>query len=79
LTVKIGCGEPTLCRLFINEINDEKYESTLILNPHITETQLLKTILSELGEEGCGRNPSGLVKRVNDVPFDRIQRWKTSS
>tara|TARA_B100000963_G_C22512880_1_gene619224 strand:- start:182 stop:334 length:153 start_codon:yes stop_codon:yes gene_type:complete len=50
LTVKIGCRKPTLCRLFINEIDDEKYESALILNPRITETQLLKTILSELGE-----------------------------
>ena len=49
LTGEVGCGKTTLCRHFINEIDEEKYESALILNPRITETQLLKTILSELG------------------------------
>lgn len=76
LTGEVGCGKTTLCRHFINEIDDEKYESALILNPRITETQLLKTILSELGEEGSSRSRSGLVKQVNDVLLDRIQRGK---
>ena len=66
----------TFCRHCINEIDDEKYESALILNPRITETQLLKTILSELGEEGSSRSRSGLVKQVNDVLLDRIQQGK---
>ena len=76
LTGEVGCGKTTLCRHFINEIDEEKYESALILNPRITETQLLKTILSELGEEGKSRSRSGLVKQVNDVLLDRIQQGK---
>ena len=76
LTGEVGCGKTTLCRHFINEIDDEKYESALILNPRITETQLLKTILSVLGEEGSSRSRSGLVKQVSDVLLDRIQRGK---
>lgn len=76
LTGEVGCGKTALCRHFINEIDDEKYESALILNPRITETQLLKTILSELGEEGSSRSRSGLVKQVNDVLLDRIQQGK---
>ena len=61
---------------FHNEIDEEKYESALILNPRITETQLLRTILSELGEAGKSRSRSGLVKQVNDVLLDRIQQGK---
>ena len=76
LTGEVGCGKTTLCRHFINEIDEEKYESALILNPRITETQLLKTILSELGEAGKSRSRSGLVKQVNDVLLDRIQQGK---
>ena len=76
LTGEVGCGKTTLCRHFINEIDEEKYESALILNPRITETQLLKTILSELGETGKSRSRSGLVKQVNDVLLDRIQQGK---
>lgn len=76
LTGEVGCGKTTLCRHFINEIDEEKYESALILNPRITETQLLKTILSELGEEGKSRSRSGLVKQVNDILLDRIQKGK---
>ena len=76
LTGEVGCGKTALCRHFINEIDDEKYGSTLILNLRITETQLLKKILSELGEEGSSRSRSGLVKQVNDVLLDRIQQGK---
>jgi general secretion pathway protein A len=76
LTGEVGCGKTTLCRHFINEIDEEKYESALILNPRITETQLLKTILTELGEEGASRSRSGLVKQVNDVLLERIQQGK---
>ncbi|MGY8696347.1 MAG: hypothetical protein ACKVGW_19385, partial [Verrucomicrobiia bacterium] len=42
----------------------------------ITETQLLKTILTELGEEGSSRSRSGLVKQVNDILLDKIQQGK---
>lgn len=76
LTGEVGCGKTTLCRHFINEIDDEKYEGALILNPRITETQLLKTILTELGEEGSSRSRSGLVKQVNDILLDKIQQGK---
>lgn len=76
LTGEVGCGKTTLCRHFINEIDEEKYDVALILNPRITETQLLKTILSELGEEGKSRSKHGLVQQVNEVLLDRIQQGK---
>ena len=77
LTGEVGCGKTTLCRHFINEIDDEKYETALILNPRITETQLLKTILTELREGGTmSRSRSGLVQQVNNLLLDRIEKGK---
>jgi len=76
LTGEVGCGKTTLCRHFINEIDEEKFDVALILNPRITETQLLKTILTELGVEGKSRSRAGLVEQVNTVLLERIQRGK---
>lgn len=76
LTGEVGCGKTTLCRHFINEIDEDKYETALILNPRITETQLLNTILTELGEESTTSNKNGLVQQVNDALLKRIQQGK---
>ena len=76
LTGEVGCGKTTLCRHFINEIDEQKYDVALILNPRITETQLLKTILTELGEEGRSRSRNGLVQQVNEVLLERISQGK---
>jgi len=76
LTGEVGCGKTTLCRHFINEIDEEKFDIALILNPRITETQLLKTILSELGVDGKSRSRHGLVQQVNQVLLERIEQGK---
>ncbi|MCH6257760.1 AAA family ATPase [Puniceicoccaceae bacterium K14] len=76
LTGEVGCGKTTLCRHFIDEIDEEKYETALILNPRITETQLLTTILAELGEPSEGANKNNLVQQVNDALLKRIQQGK---
>jgi general secretion pathway protein A len=46
----------------------------LILNPRITETQMLRAILTELGETKMGRNPHDLVAQMNRVLLDRIHQ-----
>ncbi len=50
LTGEVGCGKTTLCRKLLNDIDTNRYETALILNPRLSETQLLKAILMELGE-----------------------------
>lgn len=76
LTGEVGCGKTTLCRHFINEIDEEKYDVALILNPRITETQLLKTVLTELGEDTSSRSRNGLIEQVNRVLLERISQGK---
>lgn len=76
LTGEVGCGKTTLCRKLLNELDPERYETALILNPRLSETQLLKAILTELGEESKSRSRADLLQLLNNVLLDRIHANK---
>ncbi len=69
---EVGCGKTTLCRRFLNELDAARYDTALILNPRVTETQMLKAILTELGESKLGRSQNDLVAQMNRVLLERI-------
>ncbi|MEX2044775.1 MAG: AAA family ATPase [Opitutus sp.] len=73
---EVGCGKTTLCRRFLNELDHSRFDSALILNPRITETQMLKAILTELGETKLARSQNDLVAQVNRVLLERISRGR---
>ena len=73
---EVGCGKTTLCRRFLNELDPARYDTALILNPRVTETQMLKAILTELGETKLGRSQNDLVAQMNRVLLDRIERGR---
>src|SRR5688572_6488383 len=72
LVGEVACGKTTLCRRFLNELDPARYDTALILNPRITETQMLKAILTELGETRLAKNQHDLVGQMNYVLLDRI-------
>jgi general secretion pathway protein A len=73
---EVGCGKTTLCRRFLNELDPAHFVTALILNPRVTETQMLKAILTELGETKLARSPSDLVAQMNRVLLERIARGR---
>jgi general secretion pathway protein A len=50
ITGEVGAGKTTICRAILAELGPA-YRTALILNPLVTSTQLMRTILSELGLE----------------------------
>ncbi len=48
ITGEVGAGKTTLCRALLRELGD-KYNTALILNPVLSETQLLRAIAEEFG------------------------------
>ena len=76
LVGEVGCGKTTLCRRFLNELDPAHYDTALILNPRVTETQMLKAILTELGETKLARSQNDLVAQMNRVLLDRIERGR---
>jgi general secretion pathway protein A len=76
LVGEVGCGKTTLCRRFLNEINHERFDTALILNPRVSETEMLKAILTELGETPTASSQNDLVAQVNHVLLERIHRGR---
>jgi len=70
---EVGCGKTTLCRRFLNELDPERFDTALILNPRINENQMLRAILHELGEETTADNPHDLVLQMNRALLSRIE------
>jgi len=48
LTGEVGSGKTTICRALLDHL-DPRFKTALILNPCMTVTQLLRTIVTELG------------------------------
>ena len=76
LVGEVGCGKTTLCRRFLNELDNGRFDTALILNPRVTETQMLKAILTELGETKLARSQVDLVAQINRVLLERIEHGK---
>lgn len=77
LTGEVGCGKTTLCRALLTELeDDETHETVLILNPRVSEQQLIAAILRELGESVPRRSKADMTGRLNDALIRRIEAGK---
>jgi general secretion pathway protein A len=76
LVGEVGCGKTTLCRRFLNEIDTNRFDTALILNPRVNETQMLKAILTELGETKLARGQSDLISQMHRLLLDRVNRGR---
>ena len=56
----VGTGKTTLCRALLRELPAE-VESVLVLNPHLSETELVGAILDDLGLERRGSTKGELM------------------
>jgi general secretion pathway protein A len=66
LTGEVGSGKTTLCRYLLAEIEPKPIETALILNPAVSETQLLQAILRELGLDSPKRARQDCLNQLNE-------------
>lgn len=76
LVGEVGCGKTTLCRRLLNEIEDSHWDTALILNPRISETEMLKAILGELGETPRDGGLHDLIAQMQEVLIGRITQGR---
>lgn len=65
LTGEVGSGKTTLCRAVLANLG-EGTETALILNPSLTETQLLRAILNDFGLNVKGRDRLAYIETLNE-------------
>ncbi|MBL4889613.1 MAG: AAA family ATPase, partial [Candidatus Lindowbacteria bacterium] len=74
ITGEIGTGKTTLCRAILNQI-DEQTKTAIILNPAMTQLELLHSILDDLGIEEDLESPTTkmLLDRLNIFLIEQAQ------
>ncbi len=73
---EVGCGKTTVCRQFLNGIDAQRFDTALILNPRLTENQMLRALLHELGEPDAGDDAHDLSLRIHQALLARIARGR---
>src|SRR4029450_10480033 len=60
----VGTGNTTPCRALLPELPAD-VQSALVLNPHLSDVELMGTILDDLGVERRGSTKGGRVTTLN--------------
>ena len=75
ITGEVGSGKTTICRAIFNELGSQ-FVTALILNPMLTEAQLLRAILKEFGMEPHSRDRLRNYEMLNDFLLDILAQGK---
>jgi general secretion pathway protein A len=73
ITGEVGCGKTTICRAVLSGLSDN-VETALILNPSLTETQLLRAMLNDFGLQVKGRDRLAYIETLNEFLLDMNKR-----
>ncbi|HPA82349.1 MAG TPA: AAA family ATPase [Thermoanaerobaculales bacterium] len=73
ITGEVGAGKSTICRavLAVLDKSPDEYATALILNPIMTGSQLLRSILREFDLDDRGNDRVRLLQRLNDFLLER--------
>jgi general secretion pathway protein A len=64
LTGEVGTGKTTLCRYFLSRLG-RKVKTAFILNPHLSEMELLEAIVKDFGIREAFSSRLALIARLN--------------
>lgn len=72
LTGEVGSGKTTLCRAVLAELG-RGVQTALILNPCLTEAQLMRAVLRDFGLNPSGKDMLKLVETLNTFLLARTE------
>jgi general secretion pathway protein A len=73
LTGEVGCGKTTVCRAVLADLPQDT-RTALILNPCLTETQLIRAILVDLGLKPRGNDRLSYIEQLNEFLIECLQK-----
>lgn len=71
ITGDVGTGKTTICRALLERL-DEQTRTALILNPQMSERELLLSILSEFGITFSSSSKKEIIDRLNQFLLKRL-------
>ena len=73
ITGEVGAGKTTLCKTLINELG-QTTKTAFILNPNLSETQLLEAIMEDFGLKLERRTKINLLRQLNNFLLDELRK-----
>ncbi|MAE64862.1 MAG: ATPase [Phycisphaeraceae bacterium] len=71
LTGEVGAGKTTICRQMLRML-PSSFRTALVLNPCLTDVQLLSTIVSEFGLDPPQRDRITLLETLNEFLLEQV-------
>jgi general secretion pathway protein A len=78
MTGEIGAGKTTLCRALLEQLNDGRYSTALILNPVLSSEELVKAIAVEFGLPVMGLDRLDTISVINQFLLQQVERGRES-
>jgi general secretion pathway protein A len=75
ITGEVGAGKTTLCRAILDELGPN-FVTALILNPCLKPTQLLRTILAELGLQPGEADRAACLEMLNRFLLEQLEQGR---
>jgi general secretion pathway protein A len=73
LTGEVGCGKTTICRAVLSRLT-RSVQTSLVLNPCLDGSQLLRAILTDFGVPPKGDDRLDLIEQLNNFLLDQAER-----
>ena len=77
ITGEIGTGKTTLCKAFLNTL-DEHTKTAFILNSNLSEIQLLQAIVEDFGIQLKNKNKITMLNELNRFLLEQLRRGNNS-
>ena len=71
ITGEIGAGKTTVCRALLDRL-DEKTKSAFIFNSNVSESQLMQTIVEDLGIKTAQKTKGALFSELNRFLIEQL-------
>jgi general secretion pathway protein A len=78
LTGEVGCGKSTLSRVFLLQLEEDRFDIGLVINPSMPADELLHEIALQLGVPSAGETRTGLFRALNEHLLKNAQGGKTT-
>lgn len=76
LTGEAGCGKSTLSRVFLLQLEEEKYDIGLVINPSLSPDELIDEVAYQLGVSPPAANRAARFRSLNDHLVANAQAGK---
>ncbi|MDR4484714.1 MAG: AAA family ATPase [Nitrospirales bacterium] len=77
VTGQVGLGKTTILRSFLNQHHQPNQETVYLLNPNLSFTNLVKTLLRELGHDPIEGDDANVLEQLHFVLIDKYREGRT--